>query len=140
MWDAYEQMRRKIKKPMTPRARELVVIELEKLRVEGQDAVAMLEQSNRNDWRSVPPRRQVAPEGHSGAVGSSVVDIEHWWRTDQGVKWKGEEMSMPRREGESSVIYQARVYDAAGDGPWMEDGNATVQTDRRRDPPPEGVR
>ena len=50
-------MRNRIKKPMTARAEQLVVQELEKLREQGQDANAVLEQSIRNDWQDVYPLR-----------------------------------------------------------------------------------
>lgn len=53
VWTGFEEMRVKIKKPMTDRARELVVIELGKLKASGEDHHASLNQSTLNDWQDV---------------------------------------------------------------------------------------
>ena len=52
-WDAYEEMRREKKKIPTDRARELVVMELDKLRDSGQDPSKCLDQSTRCGWTDV---------------------------------------------------------------------------------------
>lgn len=54
-WDCFEEMRLKIKKPMTDRARELIVIELDKLRAAGHPPKDVLERSTRNNWQDVYP-------------------------------------------------------------------------------------
>lgn len=54
-WQGFEQMRNKIKKPMTDGARKLIVRELEKLQAQGFDPLAVLEQSERNCWQDVFP-------------------------------------------------------------------------------------
>lgn len=53
VWKAFEEMRKKIKKPMTERAKELVVLELDKLRNRGHPSNDVLEQSTRNCWQDV---------------------------------------------------------------------------------------
>jgi hypothetical protein len=55
VWQGFEAMRTKIRKPMTDRARKLIVGELEKLRDRGEDPIAVLEQSERNSWQDVFP-------------------------------------------------------------------------------------
>jgi uncharacterized protein YdaU (DUF1376 family) len=62
-WQGFEAMRAKIRKPMTDRARKLIVGELEKLRSQGEDPVSVLEQSERNSWQDVFPLKT-----KSGAV------------------------------------------------------------------------
>lgn len=54
-WKAFEQMRSKARKPMTDRARELIVKELETLQGKGFDPVLVLDQSIRNNWQDVFP-------------------------------------------------------------------------------------
>lgn len=54
-WAAFEAMRNRIRKPMTDRAKELVIIELDKLRAQGQEPAAVLEQSVRKSWQDVYP-------------------------------------------------------------------------------------
>lgn len=52
-WDGYEEMRRKIRKPMTDRARSLALTELAKLRDNGSDPTAVLNQSTLNSWQGL---------------------------------------------------------------------------------------
>lgn len=54
-WDGFVEMRKKIKHPLTKRATELAVYELEKLRNAGHDPVAVLNRSTLNDWRGLFP-------------------------------------------------------------------------------------
>jgi len=57
-WSAYEEMRKLKKKPMTYRARELVIIELLKLKAKGHEPNECLNQSIRNGWTDVYPSRE----------------------------------------------------------------------------------
>jgi hypothetical protein len=52
-WKGYEDMRGRIRKPMTDRARKLVIKELEKLRDEGHDPAAVLDRSTLKGWTDV---------------------------------------------------------------------------------------
>lgn len=61
-WDGFEEMRNKIRKPMTDRARGMIVTELQKLR--GPPG-AILDQSTRNNWQDVFELRDKA-NGQSG--------------------------------------------------------------------------
>jgi hypothetical protein len=54
-WKGYEDMRTRIKKPMTDRARGLVIKELLKLRDEGHDPAAVLDRSTVKGWTDVYP-------------------------------------------------------------------------------------
>jgi len=49
-WEAYEDMRKKIRKPMTDKARELAITKLGKLQAEGNDPAEVLNQSTLNAW------------------------------------------------------------------------------------------
>jgi hypothetical protein len=52
-WKDFEEVRRKIKKPMTDRARAAIVAKLEKMMNEGKDPREVLENSIRNGWQDV---------------------------------------------------------------------------------------
>ena len=52
-WQAFEEMRRKIRKPMTDKARSLIVTSLYTLRSHGHSPKQVLEQSIRNGWQDV---------------------------------------------------------------------------------------
>lgn len=52
-WQGYLDMRKKIKKPMTPRAETLVINALQRFRDAGQDVGAILDQSVMNSWQGV---------------------------------------------------------------------------------------
>lgn len=56
-WKAFEDMRKKIKAPLTDYAAKLIVTELCKLKSSGEDPQACLDQSIRNGWRDVFPQR-----------------------------------------------------------------------------------
>jgi hypothetical protein len=45
---------------------------------------------------------------------------EEWWKNSRGVKAKGAELNVAFREGETFPMYEARVYRAAGEGPWLK--------------------
>lgn len=66
-WNSYVEMRKKIRKAPTPRAAELVIAKLLKLRNEGHPPAAVLEQSIVNSWQDVFPLRAGA------SVSSSLV-------------------------------------------------------------------
>jgi hypothetical protein len=52
-WNDFEEMRRKIRAPLTNRARKEIVADLQKLEARGQLAEAVLEQSVKLSWRGV---------------------------------------------------------------------------------------
>lgn len=54
-WAGYLEMRKKKRKEPTAHARDLVIDELVKLRAEGHDVEAVLNQSTRNGWTDVYP-------------------------------------------------------------------------------------
>ena len=54
-WKAFEEMRKKIRAPLTDRARSLIVSELQKI---GQDKNKVLEQSIEKAWRGVFPLKE----------------------------------------------------------------------------------
>ena len=54
-WQGFVDSRKKLRFPMTPRAAQLVIRELEKLGATGADPNAVLDQSTRNGWRDVFP-------------------------------------------------------------------------------------
>lgn len=54
-WKDYKEMRRRIKRPLTERGEQLAVSRLGKLRGEGNDPKAVLEQSVFNSWQGLYP-------------------------------------------------------------------------------------
>jgi hypothetical protein len=56
-WQAFHDMRKRIKAPLTPYAEKLIVRELVKLKTAGHDPQACLDQSIMNSWRDVFPLR-----------------------------------------------------------------------------------
>lgn len=59
-WRGFEEMRNRIKKPMTDRARNLIVKQLLRLHGEGHDPNDVLDQSTRKSWQDVYP---IKPDG-----------------------------------------------------------------------------
>lgn len=52
-WQGYEEMRKKIRKPMTDRARALAVSELVRLEARGHPAEKVLDQSTQHSWQGI---------------------------------------------------------------------------------------
>lgn len=58
-WKDFEDMRRRIKKPMTDRARNAIVSKLAQISIEGYEPKTILENSIRNSWQDVyPPKTE----------------------------------------------------------------------------------
>ena len=73
-WDGFATMRVRERHPLTPRAVELVLVELAKLREAGQDPNAVLDQSTRNGWRDVyqiKQQQQLQTRGAASAPSTS---------------------------------------------------------------------
>jgi uncharacterized protein YdaU (DUF1376 family) len=60
-WDGFEEMRKTQRKPMTDKARGMVVKQLDKLRTAGHDATACLDQSTMKSWTGVFPVKSDTP-------------------------------------------------------------------------------
>jgi hypothetical protein len=52
-WDAFCEMREKVRAPMTARAKQMIVTKLTELRAAGHDPGAVLDQSTMSSWKSV---------------------------------------------------------------------------------------
>lgn len=52
-WEAFKDMRKRIKKPMTPHAEKLVIGKIDKYRIAGHDPTVMLNQSILNGWQDI---------------------------------------------------------------------------------------
>lgn len=46
------------------------------------------------------------------------VHLEGWWTSASGITAKGAETGVTQHEGEAFPYFKARVFVAAGDGPW----------------------
>lgn len=76
-WAGFEEMRKAIKKPMTDRARQLIVADLAEMLKQGHDPNRSLDISTRNNWQGVyaPKVDRAAPGGARGdlAAGNSAT-------------------------------------------------------------------
>jgi hypothetical protein len=66
-WEAFLEMRRKIRKPLTDRGMAIALKKLDELRKQGEDPSAVLEQSIFHDWQSVYPVKGVVRTGKHAA-------------------------------------------------------------------------
>ncbi len=65
-WNDYLEMRAKIKKPPTSRAKQLVIIKLDELKRKGHDPAKILQESTMNNWQNVyPPKKEKNNENTS---------------------------------------------------------------------------
>lgn len=73
-WVGYCEMRKRIRYPLTPYGASLLHVELARLRGDGQDVAAVLNQSTRNGWREVfPVAPAPAPESPPAASSARPV-------------------------------------------------------------------
>lgn len=86
-WGHYEEMRRRIRKPMTDQARIWAVAKLETIRTQGQDPSLVLEQSVFNSWQGLFPLKgelndrhkttaQLRNERASAAIERAFAEVE----------------------------------------------------------------
>jgi len=110
------EMRKKIKKPATPRAEQLIIKELAKLKEQGFEPVEVLEQSIRNDWQDVYPIKE---KGYGNKANGGIND-NLFLRT---VREENERSARKRLDGGSKPVQRHR--DSKGGTP----GNGGVSTD-----------
>ena len=94
-WQGFEEMRKKIRKPLTDRARNLILAELKTL---GGDPVAVLNQSVQNSWSGVFPLK-VKSNGEGPP----------WWASNEGIQAKAKEVGITAKPGESWNDLKARI-------------------------------
>ena len=69
--DDFAEHRRKMKKPMTPRATKLLLGELDKLAATDREKIAILNQSILNGWTGVFPLKQQGKQAENRAAGNN---------------------------------------------------------------------
>lgn len=101
-WNGFIEMRKKSNSPFTERAKALIIGQLLKLKEQGQDVTAILDQSTANGWKGVFPVTQ--SKGNGGAA--------PWWISNEGIQAKAKELGVEARKGESYNDLKARVSEA----------------------------
>ena len=97
IWHDYLEMRKKIRKPATLKAQELIIKKLERLKLSGQDPNRVLEQSIENSWQGVFPMKPLdASSGYQKPLRASQTgknpDIDYppgYWEKIRELKAKG---------------------------------------------------
>lgn len=83
-WAGYVEMRKRIRKQMTPRARTLVLQALDKMRAKGIDVSQALDNSTRNSWVDVYEPKDSTVGSDAQKRGSDAYAAAHksasWWR------------------------------------------------------------
>lgn len=98
-WDGFEEMRRTIKKPLTDRARKLLVYELHRIKEAGHDVNASLDQSTNHCWADV----YVPVEKPIAAAPKAAVEKTQQWIKDHA------EPVVNDREAVSARLKEARL-------------------------------
>lgn len=81
-WDAFKDMRRKMRAPLTPYAEKLICRELVRLKSLGHDPQACLDQSIMLAWRDVFPLRERAAAMNGRGTGAIEEIREHQARPE----------------------------------------------------------
>jgi hypothetical protein len=82
-WSGFVEMRKRIKKPMTTRARNLILAALDRMRAKGIDITEVLDNSTRNNWQDVYEPKNRADQGSEPKYGTDEYYEFHrkqtWW-------------------------------------------------------------
>lgn len=74
-WEAFVEMRKDTKHPLTPKALSLAVADLERLRDAGNDPAEVLNQSTMRGWRGLFEVKNGGRNGNHQRNGESVLDL-----------------------------------------------------------------
>jgi hypothetical protein len=101
IWADYEEMRRKLKRPLTPKARELAVKEILKLQAAGYHPQEVIEQSILNSWQGLFPVRSEQSKGamHAVATSESSPDLATLQQIARAESERSEGASRPCASG-----------------------------------------
>ena len=111
-WAGFVANRRQIKFPMTERAAELVIRELDKFRATGADPNAILDQSTRNGWRDVFPLRQEKTHASTSATGKDSLAQRVWRKSvDEELRDRAKRHADENLVGEDGVDLPAQVVE-----------------------------
>jgi uncharacterized protein YdaU (DUF1376 family) len=73
-WGDYLKMRKRIRREATPEAMSLTIMDLEKLKAEGNDPKLVLEQSIKHSWQGVFELSRGGSRGHSNRPSGAVTN------------------------------------------------------------------
>lgn len=84
-WSGFVEMRKKNRKPMTPRAQNQIIADLERWRLKGHDPTEILDKSTRNNWTDVYEPKAENGNGNRGkptahenfAAGAELAALDH---------------------------------------------------------------
>lgn len=91
-WDGFVAMRRRIRKPLTARAVELLLAKLDRLRAAGHCPKDLLDRSTLNSWQDVyPPKPEDTHatgsgpgRSHRGGVGGRIAELNRQRAIERG--------------------------------------------------------
>ncbi|MCY0389609.1 hypothetical protein OVY01_20900 [Robbsia sp. Bb-Pol-6] len=107
--------RKKKQRPLTLTAWDDVKAEAVKA---GMTPAAAVEMAAKNSWAGF--RAGWLTEGKQGSGAAAAVDTE-WHLSMDGIKRRGVELRVkPQQDGEDFLQFKARVFKAAGQGPWID--------------------
>lgn len=108
-WQDFVEFRKKIKAPLTDKAAKLAINELEKLRAQGHDPVAVVNQSILNNWKGL-----FAPKGDLNVRTSASPAAQG----GQHHKPKASYVDKVKAAGAKALEHVHRQLDADRDMPW----------------------
>ncbi|MBJ9687498.1 hypothetical protein I5589_10440 [Burkholderia vietnamiensis] len=117
MWCEHREAKHK-DAPWTRPAATVSIRKLTKLREQGQDPKACIEEAVLRGWTGLFELKGVAA---ARGVGASVAASLDWHKTTAGVTERGKQLGVTQKDGEVFMRFKARVVKAAGPGEWMEE-------------------
>ena len=98
LWLEFVDMRKKIRKPMTAKAVQLIHRELENLKELGNDPVEVIEQSIRNSWQDVYPVRKDKSNGKTELKSFDAIRREEGDASTRRILERHRDILSPARE------------------------------------------
>lgn len=103
--DAWDEWVKARKNKPTAEAKRLSVLDLEKLRADGHDPRAVLEQSIKRGWTGLFPIKDADAQKPAAAP---------WWTSDASIQAKGRELGMTPNPGETWQNFRGRINERLG--------------------------
>lgn len=104
--------------PLTPTAWDTVKVEAAKVGMTPAEAVKHSVDSNWAGFKASWVLRERTNAGGSATGGQTKSGTE-WWETASGISARGAELEIKQGPQEAFPYFKARVFEAAGDGPWI---------------------
>lgn len=121
LWLRWVKDRKDRRKGITEQAALEQLQQLDQYRADGHSPESVIRHCIAGGYQGLfPPNKRESKQ-------APAVDMSRWWGSIDGIEAMGAELDVPRGTSpQETASFEARVWVAAGDGPWWDDSKATT--------------